>query len=104
MKQVLNYRTVLLSNMFRDFSDGIEEYTTSVTDFINKCIKDVGPTVTVRTYPNRKQSGVNREYRRGLSTHPWGAPVLTISVADVATYPHRLGGSRQEVQDPGVER
>ncbi|XP_070299467.1 serine/threonine-protein kinase Nek9-like [Salvelinus sp. IW2-2015] len=29
------------------------------------------------------QSWVNREYRRGLSTHPWGAPVLRISVADV---------------------
>ena len=41
MKQMLNYRTVLLSdwNMFRDSSDGIEEYTTSVTGFINKCIR-----------------------------------------------------------------
>jgi hypothetical protein len=29
------------------------------------------------------QSWVNREYRRGLSTHPWGAPVLRISLADV---------------------
>jgi hypothetical protein len=35
-------------------SDGIEEYTTSVTVFINKCIDDVVPTVTVRTYPNQK--------------------------------------------------
>ena len=41
-------------NMFRDSSDGIEEYTTSVTGFINKCIEDVVPTVTVRTYPNQK--------------------------------------------------
>jgi hypothetical protein len=40
-------------NMFRDSSDGIEEYTTSVTGFINKCM-DVIPTVTVRTYPNQK--------------------------------------------------
>ena len=39
-------------NMFRDSSDGIEEYTTPVTGFINKCIEDVVPTVTVRTYPN----------------------------------------------------
>ena len=39
-------------SMFRDSSDGIEEYTTSVTGFINKCIEDVVPTVTVRTYPN----------------------------------------------------
>ncbi|KAK6304264.1 hypothetical protein J4Q44_G00248500 [Coregonus suidteri] len=33
-------------NMFRDSSDSIEEYTTSVTGFINKCIDDVVPTVT----------------------------------------------------------
>ena len=35
-------------------SDGIEEYTTSVTGFINKWINDVVPTVTVCTYPNQK--------------------------------------------------
>ena len=29
------------------------------------------------------QSCVKREDRRGLSTHPWGVPVLRISVADV---------------------
>ena len=40
--------------MFWDTSDGIEEYTTSVIGFINKCIDDVVPTVTVRTYPNQK--------------------------------------------------
>ena len=52
-----NYRTVLLItewNMFPDSSDGIEEYTTSVTGFIKKCVDDVVPTVTVRTYPNQK--------------------------------------------------
>jgi hypothetical protein len=32
---------------FWDSSDGIEEITTSVTDFINKCINDVVPTVTM---------------------------------------------------------
>ena len=41
-------------NMFRDSFDGIEEYTTSVTAFINKWIKDVISTVTIRTYPNQK--------------------------------------------------
>ena len=41
-------------NMFRDSSNGIEEYTTSVIGFINKYINDVVPTVTVRTYPNQK--------------------------------------------------
>ena len=40
--------------MFRDSSDGIEDHITSVTGFINKCIDDVVPTVTVRTYPNQK--------------------------------------------------
>ena len=40
--------------MFWDSSNDIEEYTTSVIDFINKCINDVVPTVTVHTYPNQK--------------------------------------------------
>ena len=40
--------------MFRNSPDGIEEYTTSVTVFINKCIDDVFPTVTVCTNPNQK--------------------------------------------------
>jgi hypothetical protein len=40
--------------MFGDSSNGIEEYITSVTGFINKCINDVILTVTVRTYPNQK--------------------------------------------------
>ena len=40
--------------MFGDSSNGIEEYTTSVIGFINKCIDDVVPTVTVHTYPNQK--------------------------------------------------
>ena len=39
--------------MFRDSSNGIEEYTTSVISFISKCIDDVIPTVTARTYPNQ---------------------------------------------------
>ena len=42
-------------NMFLDSSNGIEEYTTSVNGFINKCIDNIIPTVTVRTYPNQKQ-------------------------------------------------
>ena len=41
-------------NMFRDSYDDIEEYTTSVTRFINKFTEDVVPKVTVRTYPNQK--------------------------------------------------
>ena len=40
-------------NMFWYSSDGIEEYTTSVIGFINKCPDDFIPTVTVRTFPNQ---------------------------------------------------
>jgi hypothetical protein len=39
-------------SMFRDSSNGIEEYTTSVIGFINKCIDDVVPTVTVHSNSN----------------------------------------------------
>ena len=48
--------------MFQDSSNGVEVYTTSVFGFINKCIDDVVPTVTVRTYPNQKPwiTGNNR--------------------------------------------
>ena len=40
--------------MFPDSSDNIEEFTTSVTSFINKCIDYGISTVTVSTYPNQK--------------------------------------------------
>ena len=40
--------------MFRDCSDGIEKYITSVIGFINKGIDEVVSTVTVRTYLNQK--------------------------------------------------
>jgi hypothetical protein len=40
--------------MFQDSSNGIEEYTTSVTGFINKYIDNVVATVNVSTYPNQK--------------------------------------------------
>ena len=44
---------------------------------------------------------MNREYRRGLITHPCGAPVLRISVVDVLspTFTY-LGAACQEAQDP----
>ena len=41
-------------NMLQGSSNGIEEYTTPVTGFINKCIEDVVSTVTVLTYPYQK--------------------------------------------------
>ena len=47
------------------------------------------------------QLWVNREYRRGLRTHPCGAPVLRISGVEMLfTYPHHLGAARQKVQYP----
>ena len=45
-------------NMFRDSSDGIEEYTTSVTGFINKCIDDVVSTVTVTVHTPTRSHGL----------------------------------------------
>jgi hypothetical protein len=39
MKQMLSYRTINADwDVFRDSSDGTEEFTTSVTGFINKYI------------------------------------------------------------------
>ena len=35
--------------------NNIDEYTDTVTEFIRKCIEDVVPTVTIKTYPNQKQ-------------------------------------------------
>ena len=40
--------------MFRYTSNNIEEFTTSVTGFVDKNINDNVPIVTVRTYPNQK--------------------------------------------------
>jgi hypothetical protein len=57
MTQMLRYRTVLLAQTgicSQDSSNGIEENTTSVTSFLNKCIDEVVPTVTICTYPKQK--------------------------------------------------
>ena len=43
-------------DMFRVASDNnIDVYTDSVSEFIRKCIGDVVPTVTIKTFPNQKQ-------------------------------------------------
>ena len=42
--------------MFWDLSNGIEEYTTSVTGFIKNCIDDVVPTVTIHTYISQPEA------------------------------------------------
>ena len=49
-------------NMFRDSSDDIEEYTTPVTGYINKCIEDVVPTVTVRTHTPTRSHGLQATF------------------------------------------
>ena len=52
---MLSYMSVLLAQTgICSGILGIEEYTTSVTGFINKCIDDIDSTVTVCTYPNKK--------------------------------------------------
>ena len=41
--------------MFRIASDNkIDVYADSVSEFISKCISDVVPTVTIKTFPNQK--------------------------------------------------
>jgi hypothetical protein len=50
---MLCYRTILLAQT-GVCSNGIEEYTTSVIGFINKCIDEDVPTVTIHTYPDQK--------------------------------------------------
>jgi hypothetical protein len=41
--------------MFRvDSENNIDVYADSVSEFIRKCIGDVVPTVTIKTYPNQK--------------------------------------------------
>ena len=46
------------------------------------------------------QSWVNREYRRGLSTHPRGPSVEDQHGRCVVAYPYHLVVACQEVQDP----
>jgi hypothetical protein len=67
--------------MLRDSSDGIEEFTTSVTGFINECIDDVIPTVTVRTYPKQKPwitGNIRTELRLELPGSRSGTLIRTI--------------------------
>jgi hypothetical protein len=41
--------------MFRAASENnIDLYADSVSEFIRKCMGDVVPTVTIKTYPNQK--------------------------------------------------
>jgi hypothetical protein len=41
--------------MFQVASDNnIDKYTDTVTEFIRKCIGDVVPTVTIKSYPTQK--------------------------------------------------
>ena len=39
--------------MFRIASNNIDEYADSVSEFIRKCIGDVIPTATIKTFPNQ---------------------------------------------------
>ncbi len=51
------------------------------------------------------QSWVSRVKRRGLSTHPWGAPVFSVMVLDVLLPdPYCLRSPGQKVQQPVAQR
>jgi hypothetical protein len=52
-----------------------------------------------------RQSWVDREYRRGLSTHPRGPPVSVDFQCGgcVVAYHHCLGEAHQDVQEPVSE-
>ena len=70
-------------NMFQDSSNGIEKYTTSVICFINKCIDDVVPTVTVHTCPNQKPwitGNICTELRIELPLSRSGTLTLTLVI------------------------
>ena len=55
MKQMLSYRTVLLAQTgICSEIPPMALRSTSVIGFINKCIDDVIPTLTMRRYPNQK--------------------------------------------------
>jgi hypothetical protein len=57
--------------MFRDSSNNIEEFITLVTGFIDKCINNIVPTVTVRTYPNQNPwitSNIHTELKARAAT------------------------------------
>jgi hypothetical protein len=61
MKQTRGYKTGSTDwDMFQDSSHTIEEFTTPLKGFINKCIDDVIPIVTIQMYPNHK----NMDYRQ----------------------------------------
>ena len=46
------------------------------------------------------QSWVNRDYRRGLRTHPCGGPNVEVQRGgNVVSYLHYLGAAGQKVQD-----
>ena len=64
--------------MFCDAADGdISEYTDSVSSYISKCIDDVVPWVSVRTFPNQKpwvNGNVRAKLRARSSAYNSGDP------------------------------
>ncbi len=58
---------IICPDMFRAASDDdTEAYSDSVTCFIRKCVEDVVPIKTIRTYPNQKP-WINSDVRAALS-------------------------------------
>lgn len=56
--------------------------------------------MTLQLYLAIMQSCMNREYRMGLSTHPWGSSVFRINVEQVELTIHHLRSAHHEVRDP----
>ena len=54
--------------MFRDSSNDIEDYTTSITGFINKYMEDVVPTVTAAFKDRDSNPEANKKSRYALRT------------------------------------
>ncbi len=68
--------------MFRAASDDdIEEYSDSVTCFIQKCIEDVIPTKTICIYPNQKP-WINSDVRSALSARTSALNPETLTIGN----------------------
>ncbi|XP_051899168.1 uncharacterized protein LOC127585608 [Pristis pectinata] len=51
--------------MFKDSAASLDEYATTLTDFISKCVEDCVPKRTIRVFPNKKP-WMNREIHSRL--------------------------------------
>ena len=75
--------TELLNSAYTLYFQELEEFITSVTGIINKCIDDVVPTVNVRTYSKQTTSALSQEYDRILlQQSAWGGIYMAVIITD----------------------